>query len=495
MSASSNAPSEAMASIAEPLSRSAAPPQPKRWSRQVAADIVGLLDVVAVVAGAILPAFIYSATGGLVTPWLTIVQSGLVTAIIVCGCLANWKMYDTTAMHDFPVQPSRLLAALGLAFLAVLGLGNPFAMSQPHMWVWYAVWMSASFTLLLWNRLMAKVVLANLTAAGRFETRVAIFGAGVIARRVHDHLLGEKLGITFAGVYDDRDGQDRLNAEGLAVAGKLDDLIAAGLKGHFDQVIIALPQAADRRAAEIARKLEHLPVSLHVVTHIESDLVDASSAHRVSSLGPVGLLDVKRRPLSGWQPHVKRVEDYLLGGLLFLVTLPLMALIALSIKLESRGPVLFRQRRRGLNQQVIEVLKFRSMTVMEDGAEVRQVTPGDARITRVGRVLRRFSMDELPQLWNVLKGEMSLVGPRPHALVHDEQWSEMLERYANRHQVKPGLTGLAQVRGLRGATGTDEKVRTRMEHDLAYIKEWSLALDLRILLKTVWVVLIGRNAH
>ena len=495
MSASPNASSEAVKSFTDSLSAADRNEPTTRLSRRVAADIVGLLDAVAVVAGAILPAIIYSITGGLVTAWVTVVQSGLVTAIIVYGCLRNWNMYDTTTMNDFPVRPGSLLAALALAFLAVLGLGNPFAVGQAHMWVWYSVWMSASFTLLLWNRLLAKVVLADLTAAGRFDTRVAIFGAGVIARRVHDHLRGSTLGIKFAGVYDDREGQDRLNAEGMTIAGKLDDLIAAGLKGQFDQVIIALPQAADRRAADVARKLEQLPVSLHVVTHIESDLVDSAAAHRVSSLGPVGLLDVKRRPLSDWQPHVKWVEDYVLGGLLFLVSLPLMALIALAIRIETGGPVLFRQRRRGLNQQVIEVLKFRSMTVVEDGTEVRQATPGDPRITRVGRVLRRFSLDELPQLANVMKGEMSLVGPRPHALVHDEQWSEMLERYANRHQVKPGLTGLAQVRGLRGPTSTDDKVRSRMEHDLAYIQDWSLWLDVKIVVRTIWVVLWGRNAH
>jgi putative colanic acid biosynthesis UDP-glucose lipid carrier transferase len=339
------------------------------------------------------------------------------------------------------------------------------------------------------------VLLSRFTAAGRFDTRVAVFGAGVIARRVHDYLADPKLGIGFVGVYDDRQGQDRLNPEGLDVSGRLDDLIEAGRAGRVDQIIIALPQAADRRAAEVAKKLEQLPVSLHVVTHIASDLVDRVALHRVSSLGPVGMLDVKRKPLADWAPLVKRVEDYGIGAVLLLLCAPLLLVCAIAIKLDSAGPVFFRQRRRGLNQKVIEVMKFRTMSVMEDGPEVKQATKNDARITRVGRILRQSSLDELPQLFNVMKGEMSLVGPRPHALVHDEHWGELLETYANRHQVKPGMTGYAQVMGWRGETETPEKMQGRVEHDLAYIANWSLGNDLTILAKTVRVVVSGNNAN
>jgi Undecaprenyl-phosphate glucose phosphotransferase len=374
-------------------------------------------------------------------------------------------------------------------------LGLPFKAEAGHIWIWYAVWLSASFSLILWLRMIARGVLSNLTAAGRFDTRVAVFGAGIIARRVHDHLLDPKLGLRFVGVYDDRKDQDRLTPEGLVVDGRLEDLIEAGRAGKIDQIIIALPQVADRRVADIAKKLEQLPISLHVVTHIASDLVDVTPGHSVSSLGPVGLLDVKSTPLADWAPLLKKVEDYGLGLILLFIAAPILLLCSIAIKLDSRGPVLFRQRRRGLNQKVIEVLKFRTMNVMEDGAEVRQATADDKRVTRVGRFLRRSSLDELPQLINVLKGEMSLVGPRPHALVHDEHWDEMLERYANRHQVKPGITGYAQVMGWRGETETTEKMKSRVEHDLAYIANWSLGRDLRILIQTVRAVVRGNNAN
>ncbi|MGE0054038.1 MAG: sugar transferase [Hyphomicrobium sp.] len=188
------------------------------------------------------------------------------------------------------------------------------------------------------------------------------------------------------------------------------------------------------------------------------------------------------------------MEDIVIGSLMLAVSLPLWPLIALAIKIESPGPAIFAQRRRGRFMREFRMLKFRSMRVLEDGSAVRQASPGDARITRVGRILRRTSLDELPQLLNVLRGEMSLVGPRPHALVHDEEFSRLLELYPDRHQMKPGMTGLAQVTGLRGSTAKPGSIEARVEADLAYIKNWSVALDLGILRRTIAAMIAGTNA-
>lgn len=467
----------------------------KHWSRRVACDLVAVSDGIAVFLGAAVPAAIYGSIGGVVTNWVLLAQTSLAATLITHLCLRYWNQYDTSRVHDLPVNPAYMLSSLFVGLLAMAGLGLPHALQDGHVWIWLMTWISASFTFLVIARGLAQAILKKVTATGRFDQRVAVFGAGPIARRVHDHLVSPGLGIHFAGVFDDRAGEDRIDPEGLIVAGKLNELIAAARNDEIDRIIIALPQSAGERIAMIARKLEHLPVSLHIVTHIASDLMDAQPQHLVSSLGSVGLLDVKSKPMSGWSPVVKRVEDKVLGMLLLLATAPLFPIIALAIKAETHGPVFFRQRRRGLNQREFDVIKFRTMHVQEQGDHVQQAMPGDARVTRVGSVLRRLSLDELPQLVNVLKGDMSLAGPRPHALVHDDKFSEELESYANRQQVKPGMTGLAQVRGFRGETSSPEALKARVDADIEYIKTWSLGLDMSILARTVAAVLTGKNAH
>ena len=184
----------------------------------------------------------------------------------------------------------------------------------------------------------------------------------------------------------------------------------------------------------------------------------------------------------------------MIGLLLLFITAPLWPLIALAIKIESPGPVFFSQRRRGRYQTIIPVVKFRTMTVMEHGSDVRQAVQGDMRVTKAGRILRRTSLDELPQLFNVIRGEMSLVGPRPHALVHDEEFSKLLEMYPDRHQMKPGITGLAQISGLRGSTAAPGSIDARVAADMVYIQSWSMWLDMQILSKTFYAVLSGKNA-
>ena len=465
-------------------------------SRKVAADIVAIFDAIALIIGGIVPAHIYSLSGpGVISGIWTAAQWALVVAVIVHLGMRKLNMYDVTRMHDFPMSPGKILLCMGIAFLAVLGIGLPFTVTEAHMWIWYAAWASTSLTLIIGNRIIANALLARMTAAGSFAKRVAVYGTGTIAARLDQYLRDKSLGITFAGVFDDRTGNDRSPVDGPDPAGNMENLIELGRAGKIDQIIISLPQSADQRTAQIASKLEQLPVSVHICTHIASDLVSDDTLRTVSHLGPVGLLDIKKKPLSDWSPLVKTIEDYALASIFLVASLPVLLLAALAIKLESNGPVLFRQRRRGLNMEVFEVLKFRTMSVSEDGDDVEQATRNDPRVTRVGKFLRRTSIDELPQLINVLKGQMSLVGPRPHALVHDEKYSELLSTYANRHQVKPGMTGLAQVNGYRGETRSPDQMKKRVEFDLEYIRNWSIGLDLRILVKTFLIVILNRNAY
>jgi putative colanic acid biosynthesis UDP-glucose lipid carrier transferase len=257
-------------------------------------------------------------------------------------------------------------------------------------------------------------------------------------------------------------------------------------------IYIALPMASQPRILRLLEDLRDTTASIYFVPDIfVSDLIQA----RVDSIGGLPVVAVCESPFTGLNGLVKRASDVVLALLILVLVSPLMLAIAIGVKMSSPGPVLFRQRRYGLDGKRIVVYKFRTMTVSEDGDVVRQATRNDSRITRFGAFLRRTSLDELPQFINVLQGRMSVVGPRPHAVAHNELYRKLIRGYMIRHKVKPGITGLAQVNGFRGETDTVEKMKARIEHDLAYLRNWSLLLDLQIILKTLVVVLGRQNAY
>jgi len=262
--------------------------------------------------------------------------------------------------------------------------------------------------------------------------------------------------------------------------------------GRIESVYVALPLRAEYRIRKLLAQLADTTASVHVVTDLLlSDLLQAG----YTNLGGVHVLSVYETPFLGVNSWLKRAEDVVLGSMILaIVSLPMLVIAAL-IKLTSTGPVLFRQTRYGLNGHPISVLKFRTMTVCEDGDCIRQATEHDARITRLGAFLRRTSLDELPQFLNVLTGEMSIVGPRPHAVAHNELYRKQIPGYMLRHKVKPGITGWAQVNGWRGETDTLDKMKKRIEHDLAYIRGWDLIFDLKIILLTLVGRAVWRNAH
>ncbi|KAF0109630.1 MAG: sugar transferase, partial [Rhodospirillaceae bacterium] len=249
----------------------------------------------------------------------------------------------------------------------------------------------------------------------------------------------------------------------------------------------------DGRIVEIVRRLDELPVNVH----LSSDLVAFTlpRAHFTSFSG-IPVLEVIQKPLTGWRIVVKNIEDKIIATVLIMLLSPVLALTALVVRLDSPGPVLFCQPRHGFNNQVLHVYKFRSMYHNRPSEEeTPQATRDDPRVTRVGAFIRRTSLDELPQLFNVLEGTMSLVGPRPHAVSHNRFYGELIERYFARHKVKPGITGWAQINGLRGETETQDKMQARVEYDIYYIDNWSLWFDLKIIVKTAKVVLFQETAY
>ncbi len=258
------------------------------------------------------------------------------------------------------------------------------------------------------------------------------------------------------------------------------------------EVYITLPLGTQPRILQLQEQLQGTTASLFFVPDVFGISIIQG---RLQDLNGVPVVGICETPFTGTNELAKRISDVLLAGLILLLISPLLLIIAIGVKLSSPGPIIFRQRRNGLDGEEIIVYKFRSMRAQDDGAVVRQATKDDPRITRFGAFIRRTSLDELPQFINVLQGSMSIVGPRPHAVAHNEQYRQLIKAYMVRHKVKPGITGWAQVNGLRGETDTLEKMKARVEYDLEYLRNWSLALDLQIIARTARLMLFDRNAY
>ena len=300
------------------------------------------------------------------------------------------------------------------------------------------------------------------------------------------------LGVSFAGFFDDRQ-PERIGAQNTRqLLGSIADLPGYVKRHHIDAIFITLPMAAQPRILKLLDELSDTTASIYFVPDIfVADLIQA----RVDNIASIPVVAVCESPFYGANAIVKRLSDIVLATLILMLISPIMLGIAAAVKMTSPGPVIFRQRRYGADGREIIVYKFRSMTVCEDTGEIRQAQKQDARITPLGAFLRRTSLDELPQFINVLQGRMSIVGPRPHAVAHNELYRKLIKGYMVRHKVKPGITGWAQVNGYRGETETLEKMQRRIEYDLDYLRNWSLGLDLLIILRTVFVVLKDKNAY
>ncbi|MFD1215229.1 undecaprenyl-phosphate glucose phosphotransferase [Microbulbifer celer] len=304
------------------------------------------------------------------------------------------------------------------------------------------------------------------------------------------------LGIRIRGFYSVPESencqQQLLSTIPYKLLGDVSDALAAAKSGSVEQIYIALPMREEQKIEQILRALADTTANVHILP----DLFFHKLLHsRWYQVGESHVLSVYDTPIVGINSWVKRLEDLVISVVLLIATLPLLLLIAICIKLTSKGPIIFKQLRYGLDGRPIEVWKFRTMNTLENGDTVVQARRNDPRVTPIGRLLRRASLDELPQLINVLQGQMSIVGPRPHAVAHNEEYRKLVSGYMLRHKVKPGITGWAQVNGWRGETDTLEKISKRVEHDLHYIRHWSIWLDLQIVIMTPFKGIAGENAY
>ena len=404
-----------------------------------------------------------------------------------------------TAFRDPAFSILRIAGGWSFAFLlalaAIFFLKHDLAYSR----VWLMSWFLSGFALLMFERLAVSIVVRRMTASGSLERRTVIVGGGPTGEEVLRELAAQRhTDLRICGVFDDR-AEDRSPdvVVGFPKLGTVDDLVEFARRTRIDLIIFTLPITAEERILQMLRKLWVLPIDIRLAAHANKLRFRPRS---YSWIGSVPVLDVFDKPIADWDVVAKNVFDRVVGALSLLLLMPVMALIALAVKLDSRGPVLFRQKRHGFNNEEIEVFKFRSMYVDQlDHNAAKQVTRNDSRVTRVGRFIRKTSLDELPQLFNVVfKGNLSLVGPRPHALyatAAEHPYEVVVDGYFARHRVKPGITGWAQIHGWRGETDTPEKIQKRVECDLYYIENWSLLLDVYILAATPFALIKAENAY
>ena len=362
------------------------------------------------------------------------------------------------------------------------------------------LWMTLAVVLLSMIRIVAAKVIERLAAAGRLTRRTIIVGGGVEADELID-LLSKDEGahMQLLGVFDDRErGREGVaeNQGGLARLGTFAELQSFCSNEGVDLAIVTVPTRAEERLLQVLHKLFVLQVDIRVSAHTSKIRLNPKA---YSYIGKVPMLAVMDKPLSDWDRVVKNIEDRVLATLMLIALSPVMLAVAVAVKATSKGPIFFKQRRYGFNNELIEVWKFRSMfTEMSDANAAKLVTKDDPRVTPVGRFIRKTSLDELPQLFNVITGQLSLVGPRPHATqakAGGDLYEDVVHGYFSRHRVKPGVTGWAQVNGWRGETDTAEKIKRRVELDLQYIDRWSVGFDLYIIALTPFVLATGKNAY
>jgi Undecaprenyl-phosphate glucose phosphotransferase len=415
-----------------------------------------------------------------------------VVIVVAIPGFARSGAYDP--LRTTPLTKTLIVAAGRMfeALLVAAGCLFIFGISDSFSRFWLVAWGSSSVVALTAFRLLARCATGRLMRSGRLTRSLAVVGTGEMAERFAAQLVQNSgVGTRLVGVFD----QQPLPADDTPCPRDLVALDTLLAEGKVDEIVVALPAAKTARIAQLIRRFQPFAVAIRMVVPQEFEYFCERGNF---SHGDINTLLVFRKPLDEAGSVVKWLEDKVLAALCLFAVLPLMLCIALAIKLDSRGPALFRQKRLGVNNRPFNLLKFRSMYADQADPLGRESTrPGDRRVTRVGRVLRSTSLDELPQLINVLRGEMSLVGPRPHALgskAGGVLFDDAVDDYRLRHRVKPGITGWAQVNGWRGETTRIEQLKERVKCDLYYVNNWSLMFDFVILGRTFFTVLSRRNA-
>ncbi|MDE2379432.1 undecaprenyl-phosphate glucose phosphotransferase [Bradyrhizobium sp.] len=458
----------------------------KAYSPIVIAGFVRLADfaMLSVVGTAVYLAYVIPLSG---FHWEYFVAILGITAVAVV-CFQAADIYQVQLFRGHLRQMTRMISSWSFVFLLFIGVSFFAKVGGEVSRVWLAGFFFVGLAALIGSRAFLRSLVRNWARQGRLDRRTIIVGSDRTGEELIEALNAQDdSDIHILGVFDDRNDSRALDTcAGAPKLGKVDDIVEFARRTRVDLVLFALPISAETRILEMLKKLWVLPVDIRLSAHTNKLRFRPRS---YSYLGEVPTLDVFEAPITDWDLVMKWLFDCIVGGLALIAALPVMGLVALAIKLDSPGPVLFRQKRFGFNNERIDVFKFRSMYHDQaDPLAAKVVTRNDPRVTRVGRFIRKTSLDELPQLFNVVfAGNLSLVGPRPHAVqgkLQSRLFDEAVDGYFARHRVKPGITGWAQINGWRGEIDNQEKIQKRVEFDLYYIENWSVLFDLYILLKT-----------
>ncbi len=411
----------------------------------------------------------------------------LLTTLVANVLFNAARTHRIAAYRTALAQTARVLAAWSFLFVVLMTAAFLLKSSELVSRVWLVSWYLSGGIVLIVFRLSLRQIVLQWTREGRLKRRTVIVGGGHDAEILVESIL-QSAGsdVRLLGLFDDRnDERSPESVASLPKLGRVADLLEFARQTRVDLVIVSMPLSAEKRVLEMLTQLWVLPVDIRLSAHM-SKLRFTSKAY--SYVGDVPVFDMADRPISDWNLVFKWLFDKSVALIALLLLSPVMLATAIAVKLDSKGPVFFKQKRHGFNNELIEVYKFRSMrTDMADENASKLVTKDDPRVTRVGKFIRKTSIDELPQFFNVLRGELSVVGPRPHALqakADNILYYEAVEGYFARHKVKPGITGWAQIHGWRGETDTVDKIMQRVQHDLYYIEHWSILLDLYIVIMT-----------
>lgn len=422
----------------------------------------------------------------------------IITGALLASAFQNYLgIYRPEALYSPLRQTVRFMLGIIAAFLVLAALGFATRSSSAFSRGWVAIWLALAGTSYLLTRLLLLLILKRGRDSGWLVRNFVIIGSGEIAERfIARFLQSENSYNMIVGIFHDSISGAPASIGGIPVLGPVSGLRDFAQVARIDEIVIALPLTEEPRLIEIIEEARLIAADVRLIA---VDLAFEYSRRPMTQVAGIPMLNLADRPVSKWNSIIKALEDRLVAGALLLIFAVPMAIIGILIKLDDPGPALFRQKRFGLNGRLFGLYKFRTMYVgLADDGGAQQTHKNDVRVTRVGNHLRQWSLDELPQLFNVLKGDMSLVGPRPHAVaskIGDLPFEAVVSRYAARHRIKPGMTGLAQVKGWRGEADTVEKIRMRVKYDLEYIEKWSLLLDCKILAQTFWVVLMRKNAY